>query len=88
MKNRAARNYSEVLQIGYFGIGTTELRLGFFFYNFCLLAIGPWSVNTPFGQFSPTDGLVIMAFAAVLASLLMTLWTEARRLAAEEAVPQ
>jgi archaetidylinositol phosphate synthase len=80
--------YSEVLQIGYFGIGTTELRLGFLVYNFCLLAIGPWSVDTPFGRFSPTDGLVVMAFAAVLVSLLITLWSEARRLAGEEALPQ
>ena len=81
--------YSQVLQIGYFGIGTTELRLCFIVYNFCLLAIGPWAaLNTPFGRFSPTDGLVVLAFAAVLVSLLVTLWSEARRLAGEEALPR
>jgi archaetidylinositol phosphate synthase len=76
--------YSQVLQIGYFGIGTTELRLGFIVYNFFLLAIGPWSVNTRFGPISPTDAIVSIAFAAVLLSLLGTLWSEARRLAREE----
>src|SRR6516162_10880857 len=58
--------YSEVLQIGYFGIGTTELRLGFLVYNFFLLAIGPRSINTRFGPISPTDAIVSIAFAAVL----------------------
>jgi len=77
---------SGVLQIGYFGIGLTELRLALILYNLFLLTIGPWSMNTPIGPISPTDGLVSIAFAAVLVSLLVTLWSEARRLAKEEAV--
>ncbi len=78
--------YSGVLQIGYFGIGLTELRLALILYNFFLLTSGPWSMNTPIGSISPTDGIVSIAFAAVLISLLATLWSEARRLAREEAV--
>jgi hypothetical protein len=78
--------YSGVLEIGYFGIGLTELRLAFILYNFFLLTIGPWSMDTPIGPISPTDGLVSVAFAAVLISLLVTLWSEGRRLAKEEAV--
>jgi archaetidylinositol phosphate synthase len=77
--------YSQVLQIGYFGIGLTELRLAFIVYNFFLLTLGAWSVSTPFGPISPTDGIVSIAFVAVLMSLLVTLWYEARRLAREEA---
>jgi archaetidylinositol phosphate synthase len=76
--------YSRVLQMGYFGIGLTELRLGFVVYNFYLLTINPRLVNTPFGRMSPFDGFVIVAFVAVLISYIATIWSEGHRLAKEE----
>ena len=75
---------SHVIKIGFFGIGPTEIRLGFIFYNFFLLTIGPWSVNTPAGPISPIDGIVIATIAVVLISLIVTMWSEGRRLAQEE----
>jgi len=74
-----------VIKIGFFGVGPTEIRLGFICYNFFLLTIGPWSVNTPFGPISPIDGIVIVTIAIVLISLIITTWSEGRRLAKEEA---
>ena len=75
---------SRVIKIGFFGIGPTEIRLGFICCNFFLLTIGPWSVNTPVGPISPIDGIVIVTIAVVLISLIVTMWSEGRRLAQEE----
>jgi len=79
---------SQVLQVDYFGIGPTEVRLGLIFYNFYLLIFGSWSLKTPFGQMSLIDGLGIMAFVAVLMSFLVMAWSEGRRLAKEESGAQ
>jgi archaetidylinositol phosphate synthase len=76
--------HSHVIKIGFFGIGPTEIRLGFICYNFFLLTIGSWSVNTPVGPVSPIDGIVIVVIAVVLISLIVTMWSEGRRLAQEE----
>jgi hypothetical protein len=46
--------------------------------------VGPWSVNTLFGPISLMDGIVIMTVAVVLISLIVTIWSEGRRLAQEE----
>jgi archaetidylinositol phosphate synthase len=75
---------TRVIKIGFFGVGPTEIRLGFIGYNFFLLTIGPLSVNTPFGPMSPIDGIVILTIAVVLISLIVTIWSEGRRLAQEE----
>ena len=76
---------TQVIQIGYYGIGPTEIRLGLICYNFLLLTIGDWSIRTPIGPMSPIDCAVIIVFAAVLVSFLVMIWSEARRLAKEEA---
>jgi hypothetical protein len=75
---------NRVIKIGFFGVGPTEIRLGFICYNFFLLMVGPWSVHTPFGPISLMDGIVIMTVAVVLISLIVTIWSEGRRLAQEE----
>jgi archaetidylinositol phosphate synthase len=75
---------TQVIKIGFFGVGPTEIRLGFICYNFLLLTIGPWAVNTPFGPMSPIDGGVIITLTVVLISLIVTIWSEGRRLAQEE----
>ena len=77
---------TQVIQIGYYGIGPTEIRLGMICYNFFLLTIGDWPVNTPIGLMSPIDCSVIIAFAAVLVSFLVMVRSEGRRLAQEEAL--
>jgi archaetidylinositol phosphate synthase len=77
---------THVIKIGFFGVGPTEIRLGFICYNFFLLTIGPWSVNTPFGPISPIDGIVVLTVAVVLISLIVTIWSEGRRLAREESL--
>ena len=38
---------TRVIKIGFFGVGPTEIRFGFIFYNFLLLTTGPWLVYTP-----------------------------------------
>ena len=75
---------TQVIQIGYYGIGPTEIRLGLICYNFFLLTIGDWPVKTPVGLLSLMDGFVIIAFVAVLVSFLVMVWSEGRRLAQEE----
>ena len=75
---------TQVIQIGYYGIGPTEIRLGLICYNFFLLTIGDWPVRTPVGLLSLMDGFVIIAFVAVLVSFLVMVWSEGRRLAQEE----
>ena len=75
---------TQVIQIGYYGIGPTEIRLGLICYNFFLLTIGDWPVRTPVGLLSLMDGFVIIAFVAVLVSFLVMVWCEGRRLAQEE----
>jgi archaetidylinositol phosphate synthase len=75
---------SHVIKIGFFGIGPTEIRLGFIWYNFFLLTIGSWSVHPPVGPISPIDGITIVIIAVVLISLIVTMWSEGRRLAQEE----
>jgi len=73
-----------VIKIGFFGVGPTEIRLSFIFYNFVLLTVGPWSINTSFGLMSPIDCIVIVTIAVVLISFLVTVRLEGRRLAQEE----
>ena len=75
---------TQVMQIGYYGIGPTEIRLALICYNFFLLTIGDWPVKTPVGLLSLMDGFVIIAFVAVLVSFLVMVWSEGRRLAQEE----
>ena len=77
---------TNVIKIGFYGIGPTEIRLGFISYNLFLLAIGPWSVETPIGPVSPMDGIVIVTVIIVLISFLAMIWSEGRRLAKEEAL--
>jgi len=77
---------TQVIKIGFFGVGPTEIRLFFIFYNLFLLKMGPLSVNTPFGPISPLDGIVVLIIAVVLISLIATIWSEGRRLAREETV--
>ena len=77
---------TNVIKIGFYGIGPTEIRLGFICYNFFLLAIGPCSVGTPFGPMSPMDGIVIITISIVLITFLGMVWSEGRRLAEEEAL--
>ena len=77
---------TNVIKIGFYGIGPTELRLGFISYNLLLLAIGPWSIETPVGPMSPMDGIVIITVIIVLISFLAMVWSEGRRLAKEEAL--
>jgi phosphatidylglycerophosphate synthase len=77
---------TNVIKIGFYGIGPTEIRLGFICYNFLLLGIGPWSVATPFGPMSPMDGIVIITNTVVLITFLAMVWSEGRRLAQEEAL--
>ena len=76
---------TQVIQIGYYGIGPTEIRIGLICYNFFILTIGDWPVKTAIGVISPIDCAVIIAFAAVLVSFLVMVWSEGRRLAQEEA---
>jgi len=75
---------TRVIKIGFFGVGPTEIRLGFICYNLFLLAMGPWPVNTPFGPISAMDGIVVVITALALISLLVTIWFEGRRLAQED----
>jgi len=75
---------TRIIKIGFFGVGPTEIRLGFIFYNFLLLTIGPWLVNTPFGPISPIDGIVIITVTVALTSIVGTIWFEGRRLAQDE----
>jgi len=75
---------TQVIQIGYYGIGPTEIRIGLICYNFFILTIGDWPVKTAIGVLSPIDCAVIIAFAAVLVSFLVMVWSEGRRLAQEE----
>jgi archaetidylinositol phosphate synthase len=75
---------TQVIQIGYYGIGPTEIRLGLICYNFFLLTIGDWSVRTPIGLMSLIDCSVIIVFAAVLVTFLVMVWSEGHRLAREE----
>ncbi len=77
---------TNVIKIGFYGIGPTEIRLGFICYNFLLLAIGPCSVETPFGPMSPMDGIVIITISIALITFLGMVWSEGRRLAEEEAL--
>ena len=77
---------TNVIKIGFYGIGPTEIRLGFISYNLFLLAIGPWSIETPVGPMSPMDGIVIVTVIIVLISFLAMVWSEGRRLAKEEAL--
>ena len=77
---------TNVIKIGFYGIGPTEIRLGFICYNFLLLAIGPCSVETPFGSMSPMDGIVVITISIVLITFLAMVWSEGRRLAEEEAL--
>jgi archaetidylinositol phosphate synthase len=77
---------THVIKIGFFGVGPTEIRLGLICYNFFLMIIGTWSVNTSFGRISPIDGMVVLIIAVVLISLIGTICSEARRLAREEAM--
>ena len=76
---------TQIIQIGYYGIGPTEIRIGLICYNFFILTIGDWPVKTAIGVLSPIDCAVIIAFAAVLVSFLVMVWSEGRRLAQEEA---
>ena len=77
---------TNVIKIGFYGIGPTEIRLGFISYNLLLLVIGPWSIETPVGSMSPMDGIVIITVIIVLISFLAMVWSEGRRLAKEEAL--
>lgn len=77
---------TRVIKIGFYGIGPTEIRLGFICYNFSLLAIGPWSIETPFGSMSPMDVIVIITISIALITFLAMVWSEGRRLAEEEAL--
>ena len=77
---------TNVIKIGFYGIGPTEIRLGFICYNSLLLALGPWSVETPFGPMSPMDVIVIITVTVVLITFLAMVWSEGRRLAQEEAL--
>ena len=77
---------TNVIKIGFYGIGPTEIRLGFICYNFLLLTIGPWLVETPFGPMSPMDGIVIITISIALITFLAMVWSEGRRLAEEEAL--
>jgi phosphatidylglycerophosphate synthase len=77
---------THVIKIGFFGVGPTEIRLGLICYNFLLMMIGTWSVNTSFGPISPIDGMVVLIIAVVLVSLIVTICSEGRRLAREEAM--
>ena len=76
---------TQVIQIGYYGIGPTEIRIGLICYNSFILTTGDWPVKTAIGVISPIDCAVIIAFAAVLVSFLVMVWSEGRRLAQEEA---
>jgi hypothetical protein len=51
-----------------------------------LLAIGPCSVETPFGPMSPMDGIVVITISIVFITFLAMVWSEGRRLAEEEAL--
>src|SRR4029434_1374055 len=66
---------TQVIKIGFYGIGPTEIRLGLICYNVFLLAIGPWSVGTPFGSMSLMDCIVIITVAVVLISFLAMVWS-------------
>jgi archaetidylinositol phosphate synthase len=77
---------TNVIKIGFYGIGPTEIRLGFICYNFLLLTIGPWLVETPFGPMSPMDVIVIITISIALITFLAMVWSEGRRLAEEEAL--
>ena len=74
----------KVFQIGYYGIGPTEIHLGLICYNIYLLTIGPFSIETRFGLMSPIDCFTIVMFGAVLTSLLVMILSEGRRLAKED----
>jgi len=77
---------TNVIKIGFYGIGPTEIRLGFICYNLLLLTIGPWLVETPFGPMSPMDVIVIITISIALITFLAMVWSEGRRLAEEEAL--
>src|SRR5438132_984538 len=77
---------TNVVKIGFYGIGPTEIRLSFICYNLFLATVGPWSIDTSFGPMSPIDGIVIVTLGIVLITFLMMVWTEGRRLAKEEAL--
>jgi archaetidylinositol phosphate synthase len=79
---------THVVKIGFYGIGPTEIRLGFISYNFFLLTVGPRWLDTPFGPMSPIDCIVIITISVVLISFLGMIWVEGRRLAKEEGPPR
>src|SRR5438309_9083370 len=62
---------THVIKIGFYGIGPTEIRLGFICYNFLLLTIGALTFYTPFGPMSPIDVIVIIIVSTVLISFLV-----------------
>jgi len=51
--------HTNVIKIGFYGIGPTEISFGFICYNFLLLTI-VLLVETPFGPMSPMDVIVII----------------------------
>src|SRR6516164_5005370 len=76
---------TNVIIIGFFGVGPTEIRLGLICYNCLLIMVETLSIDTSFGPISPIDGMVVLIVTVVLISLIMTIWSEGRRLAREEA---
>jgi phosphatidylglycerophosphate synthase len=76
---------AQIFQISYFGVGPTEIRIGLVAYTFGLLAIGPFSFDTPAGTASPLDAISVVAFVGVFVSFIVMAWSEGRRLAALDA---
>jgi len=76
---------TQIFQISYFGIGPTEIRIGLISYALCLLTVGPYTLDAPFGAVTPLDAISAVVFVTVFLSFLCMIWVEGRRLAALDA---
>ena len=73
-----------IFQISYWGVGPTEIRLALIGYNLALLAGADFRWQTRIGQVTPMDVACVLIFLLVFASFLAMVWSEGRRLAADE----
>lgn len=78
---------SGVLEVAFFGIGGTELRIGIFALNVLMFLAPPKPVLTLWAPLSLVDLGVLAAAAMGLVAFVIALWQESRRLAREEPLP-
>jgi phosphatidylglycerophosphate synthase len=78
---------SGLLQIAYFGVGPTEVRLGMIVLNAAMFWVPPKPVLTLWAPLSIVDRMVLASTALAFAGFLVSIRREARRLALEDPAP-